>query len=146
MIFNLMGSIILVILYYFGYLQNIRENSGSYISYGSALITLNGVFLTLLVTLKGSLIFIRLKQFFPKLHKYLYIGLKKQVISCIIFVLINLLIATVGPTNNLIIILFGIICWSFYLVDISIGALYNLRVVTNLTLDKDSDDIEKPLT
>lgn len=125
-------------MYYFGFLNNIRENTGSIITFAAGLITLNGVFLTLLVTLKGSPIFIRLKSLFPKLHDYLYYGLKKQIISCIYLILINLIISIVGEVDNFILVVTGIVLWSYFMVDVSIGALYNLKIVTDLAI-KDVD-------
>ena len=35
---NLISSVFIVSLYYLGYLSNIRENTGSFISYGTALV------------------------------------------------------------------------------------------------------------
>lgn len=134
----------LILLYFLGSLDNIRESAGSIISYASALLTINGVFLTLLVTLKGSPVFVRLKRLFPKLHNYLYKGLKKQIISCIGLVLVNLLISIVGPTDNLFFIIPGIIIWSYLMIDVSIGALYNLKVVTDLATKE--IDGQKPMT
>ena len=129
---NFSLSSLLLLIYYLGFLGSIRENSGSIITYAAALLTLNGVFLTLLVTLKGSPIFERLKKVFPVLHAYLYDGLKKQVQACIYFILINLGIGIVGEISNPIIAFIGIIVWSYFLIHISLGALYSLRVVTNL--------------
>lgn len=143
---NLMISLLPIGLYFGGYLSNIRENTGSIISYAAVLVTLNGVFLTLLVTLKGSPIFIRLKTFFPKLHNYLYTGLKNQVKSCIVFMLLNLFISLVGPISNIYFISVGIVCWSYYLVDVSIGSFYNLKIVTDLALDKSDGQDDEPMT
>ncbi|KUF29976.1 hypothetical protein [Lysinibacillus sp. F5] len=136
-------TILPVTLYYLGYMSAIRENTGSFIGYAAALITLNGVFLTLLVTLKASPIFERLKKYFPYLHDYLYTGLKKQIVSCIIFSMANLAIATVGPISNIWIIIPGIIIWSYLLVDVSLGALYTLKVVTDLAIN--DEDKRKPM-
>ncbi|MDX1700320.1 MAG: hypothetical protein R3250_06860 [Melioribacteraceae bacterium] len=134
LIINLIFAILPVAMYYLGYLNNIRENTGSIITYAAALLTLNGVFLTLLVALKGSQVFQRLKKLFPKLHDYLFYGLKRQVSSCIYFSLVNIAISIVGPLDNSWIIGIGIIIWSYYLVDVSIGAVYNLKIVTDLAV------------
>jgi uncharacterized membrane protein len=138
LIVNFLFALIPISMYYFGFLNNIRENTGSIITFAAGLITLNGVFLTLLVTLKGSPIFIRLKSLFPKLHDYLYYGLKKQIISCIYLILINLIISIVGEVDNFILVVTGIVLWSYFMVDVSIGALYNLKIVTDLAI-KDVD-------
>jgi len=133
-----------VILYYFGFLGGIRENTGSIITYAAALLTLNGVFLTLLVTLKGSPIFERLKKVFPVLHAYLYNGLKKQVQACIYFILINLGIGIAGEISNPIFSFMGVLVWSYFLIHISLGALYSLRVVTNLAASEPEE--RKPMS
>lgn len=140
---NLIFVIPLALLYFFGWLDNIRENTGSIISYGGTLVTLNGVFLTLLITLKESPIFKYLKNFYPSNYNYLYSGLKRQIQSAVIFIIINLAIAIVGVVENKLLALFGLIIWAYYLIDISIGAVYNLKVVTNLASAK-KDDREPP--
>ena len=142
---NFLCVIPLVFLYVFGWLDNIRENTSSVIGYASALITLNGVFLTLLITLKESPIFKYLKDRFPSVHSYLYTGLRRQIRSAIILIVINLAIGIVGEVDNIYLAIFGMIVWSYYLIDVSIGAIYNLKVVTNLATKKFDDD-EKPMT
>lgn len=123
-------------LYLLGFLGLIRENTGSLITYASALVTINGVFLTLIVTLKQSQIFERLRSFFPILYSYLYDGLKGQIKSCIIFILINLVIALVGPVSNKVISSIGMYIWSYFIINISFGAFYTLRIITRLASSK----------
>lgn len=125
-------AIIPLIIYSLGYIDLIRENAGNFITYASALVTINGVFLTLIVTLKQSRLFERLKKFFPHLYAYLYEGLKGQIKSCIIFIAINLIIAVAGPISNDSIALIGMYIWSYFFVSTFLGAFYTLKVVTNL--------------
>lgn len=142
---NFLCVIPLLLLYIFGWLDNIRENTSSVISYAGALITINGVFLTLLVTLKESPIFLYLRKRFPVIHNYLYTGLRRQIRSAVILIIINLAIGIVGVVENKYLAISGLIVWSYYLIDVSIGAIYNLKVVTNLATKKFDDD-ETPLT
>ncbi|MEH6892502.1 hypothetical protein V7024_23135 [Bacillus sp. JJ864] len=129
---NFLFSILPIVLYYFNYMSNIRENTGSFVAYAVGILTVDGVFLTLLVTLKSSPVMARLKTLFPNLHNFLYQELRKQIASCIYFILINLAIAVAGPVSNYYIICPGIIFWSYYLVSITIGALFSLKAVMNL--------------
>lgn len=131
-IINSLVVILLCFIYHLGYLSLIRENVGNLIAYGVALLTLNGVFMTLLVTLKESKVFENLKKYFPVLHENLYEGLKKQVARSIYFIIINLLIGIIGIISNLYIAYTGLIIWSYLLSDITLGSLYNLRVVKKL--------------
>lgn len=124
--------IVLCLVYHFGYLGFIRENAGNLIAFGVALLTLNGVFMTLLVTLKESPIFEQLRKHFPALHDNLYEGLKNQVARSIYFILINLIIGIVGGVSNIYVAYCGLILWSYLISDISFGTLYNLRVVKQL--------------
>lgn len=142
---NIICIIPFVVFYILGWLDNIRENTGSVIGYAGALITLNGVFLTLLVTLKESPIFAYLRDRYPDVHNYLYIGLKRQIRSSIILIVINLFIGIVGVVESKYFSIIGLIIWSYYLIDVTIGAIYNIKVVTNLAV-KDFDDDETPLT
>ncbi|PGS41711.1 hypothetical protein COC58_12430 [Bacillus cereus] len=136
---NLLVSVLPITLYYFNYMSNIRENTGSFIAYAVGILTVDGVFLTLLVTLKSSPVMERLKNMFPKLHNFLYEELRKQIASCIYFILINLAIAVVGPISNIYVICAGIIFWSYYMVSITLGALFSLKAVMNLA----TSEVEK---
>lgn len=143
-IINSLFSLVPIVLYYFNFMPNIRENTGSCIAYAIGILTVDGVFLTLLVTLKSSPAMTRLKKFFPNLHNYLYQELRKQIASCIYFILINLAIAVAGPVDNRYLILAGILFWSYYLVSITIGALFSIKTVMNLaTTDVES---KKPMS
>lgn len=142
---NILCVIPFIALYMLGWLDNIRENTSSVISYAGVLITLNGVFLTLLVTLKESSIFAYIRDRYPKMHDYLYTGLKKQIRSAIVLIVINILIGVIGEIEYKSLAILGLIVWSYYFVDVTIGAIYNLKVVTNLAVKKFDDD-EKPLT
>ena len=142
---NVICVIPFILFYILGWLDNIRENTSSVISYAGALITLNGVFLTLLITLKESPIFAYLRDRYPEIHNYLYTGLKRQIRSAVILIVINLLIGIVGVVENNYLAILGLIIWSYYLIDVTIGAIYNLKVVTNLAV-KEYDDDETPLT
>lgn len=137
-------AVIPLLIYYFGYLNFIRENTGSFITYASTLVTINGVFLTLIVTLKQSQIFERLRRFFPHLHNYLYEGLKGQIVSCIIFIGINLAISIVGPISNEVVAYVGLYMWSCFFIYTFIGAFYTLKIVTNLaSVEPDKRNVRK---
>lgn len=124
--------------------KNILALSSNLISFASALITLNGVFLTLLVTLKESAIFENLKLKFPNLHDYMYSSLKKQLISCIILIFI-LIVTTVIFSHTIIIIkLILIVLIIYLLVNVTIGGIYTVKVVGNLTT-KDADSTTPPM-
>jgi hypothetical protein len=143
-IINLLFSVIPILFYYLNYMQNIRENTGSFIAYAACILTVDGVFLTLLVTLKSSPVMARLKTLFPNLHDYLYQELRTQIAYCIYFILINLAIAVAGPISNKYFIGIGIILWSFLLTSITIGALFTIKTVMNLATSE--VDKRKPMT
>lgn len=136
---NLTLSSMLISLYYLNYLPFIKENTGSLISFAVGILTVEGVFLTLLVTLKSSPVMARLKGMFPKLHDFLYEKLKNQIAACIYFIFINLTISIVGPVTNPYVIFFGILVWSYLLVSITLGILYSIRTVMKIaTADVDT--------
>ncbi|WP_341320331.1 hypothetical protein NSQ62_11760 [Solibacillus sp. FSL H8-0523] len=130
---NTIISILPISLYYFGFMSNIRENTGSIITFAVGILTVDGVFLTLLITLKSSPVMERLKTHFSGLHDYLYIELKKQILYCLYFLMINLAIAVTGPIANKFIISMGIILWSYLIVHITLGFIFSLRVIMNLS-------------
>lgn len=103
------------------------------IAISSALITLNGVFLTLLVTLKESVIFEKLKRNFPNLHSYMYNSLKKQLQECILLVFILIIVAIFFSKTFIFIKIIIIFSVMYLLIDISIGGIYIIKVVGNLT-------------
>ncbi|MBG9785616.1 hypothetical protein [Shouchella lehensis] len=125
-------SCIPVFLFYSGYISHSKDNTGNFIAYSVGILTVQGVFLTLLVTLKSSPVMSRLRDFFPHLHNYLYFELRKQISACIYFILINLAFAVFVPINNKYLVFFAIVMWSYYMVYITIGILYSIRTVMNL--------------
>lgn len=129
---NSVIAMLFVYLYWNGNFDLIRENAGNLIAYSIGLMTLNGVFMTLLVTLKESPVFERLRKHFPQLHDDLYEGLKNQVARSIYFIFLNLIISIVGVVSNVFVAYTGLIIWSYLLSDITLGTLYNLRVVKRL--------------
>ncbi|MGK9490338.1 MULTISPECIES: hypothetical protein [Bacillus] len=129
---NSLLSCLPIILYFLGYLPNIRENTGSLISFAVGILTVEGVFLTLLVTLKSSPVMARLKNFFPNLHDHLYKELRRQIADCIYYILINLAIAIGGPISNIYVIVIGILLWSYLTVSVTLGILYSINTVMNL--------------
>lgn len=130
---NAIISILPISLYYFGFMSNIRENTGSIITFAVGILTVDGVFLTLLITLKSSPVMERLKTHFSGLHDYLYTELRNQILYCLYFLIINIAIAVTGPTANKYVIGIGIILWSYLLVHITLGFIFSLRVIMNLS-------------
>lgn len=121
------------------------KTSGNIIGFSSALITLNGVFLTLLVTLKESPLFGTLKRKFPDLHDYLYTGLKSQLYSCVKLILVCIVISWFGNIKNIFFAVVILTILGYYISSVTIGALYNIKVVTDLTT-KEFNGGEKPLS
>lgn len=119
--------------------QNIVNNIGNIMSFGGALITLNGVFLTLLVTLKESPLFKSLKMKFPELHNYMYTGLKKQLFSCIQLMFICIIFSWFN-VNSVIIELIYIVFVGYHLSGITLGALYNIKVLTDITTKEEQTE------
>lgn len=131
---NFLLSCILITLYYFGFMPQIRESSGSLIAYAVGILTVEGVFLTLLITLKSSPVMARLKSLFPNLHDHLYKELRFQIAGCLLYILLNSAISIAGPVSNKYLICVGIISWSYLTISITIGILYSLKTVMNLAV------------
>lgn len=133
---TLIVSIIPLTLYFLGCLDNIRENTGSIITFAVGIFTLDGVFLTLLITLKSSPVMERLKKHFSNLHQYFYEEIKKQTVYCLCFLVINIVIAIVGIVNNVYIAAIGVFIWSYFFIYIVIGFTFTLKVIMNLAINE----------
>lgn len=95
-------------------------------------IGINTAFLTFFITLKESVVFKKLREYYSHLYKELHLRFKNNIIICVIFnILIFLILSFKECDLWLINLLVGSIF--FYLVfEIIIGSLYLLDVTVNL--------------
>lgn len=120
------------VLYYFNLISNIRNTLGNVITFSSIVIGVNGVFLTLIITLQESPAFKRLRDIMPSFQKRLYISLRSQIqfglLSVIISIFISLLPTSPHKTLSAIgVAVFFVVFWLM-----TLGSFYTVKLVTDI--------------
>lgn len=134
---SIVASIISTLAYYFGYIKNIRLTMPNVIMLASIIFVVISFILTLLISLKESLLFERIRNKFPNITKNIYKFLNKVIMSSIFVVLWALLI-TILPTVTqsffrLLIAFIGFIMF-WYMI---LGAIYMLKFTTDMVVKND---------
>lgn len=122
------------VLFYFGYVTNVRNSIGNVVTFASIIIGILGVFLTLLITLQESLVFKRLKEHFPKTNQSLYLWLRSQIWTGMIVVLLSVIISVLPPSPNKALSTIAVVVWSSFFWLMSIGSFYTVKLVADLVV------------
>jgi hypothetical protein len=135
-------SVILSILssigYMKGYINNIRTTMSNVITFAFIIIVVISLILTLLTSLKESMLFIRIKKMFPIVNKSIYIFLNKIITSAIMIVLICIGITILqNGLNTNIKVLISLIGFSLFYYMI-LGASYMLKYTIDMIVKDDT--------
>lgn len=123
--------------YYVGYIQNVRGTMPNIIMFASIMFVVISLILTLLISLKESLLFDRIRKNFPLVTKDIFKFLNKIILSSI-FVVIWAIFVTVLPLNlniyfKVAISLIG--CTMFWYMIL--GSVYMLIFTTDMVVKDD---------
>jgi cobalamin synthase len=129
---TLVGGVIIGILYFLGFVTNIRTVTANIVTFGSIVIGVNGVFLTLIITLQESPAFVRLKEVFPSFQTRLYISLRNQISYGLIVVMISIIINLLPPSPSIYLSAFGVSIWFIFFFQMSIGSFVSVKLVTDI--------------
>lgn len=130
----LIMAILFAIAYNFGYIKNLRSTMPNVIMFSSIIFVVITFILTLLISLKESLLFKRMKDNFPKVTDEIYKFVNRIIFSSIFVVLLALFITILPANINVvlkIIILLGGFTSFWYMV---FGAMYMLKYTTDMVL------------
>ncbi|SEI91352.1 hypothetical protein SAMN04488127_0774 [Bhargavaea ginsengi] len=127
----LMG-IAMGILYYLGVLENIRSTLGNAITFSSIVIGVNGVFLTLVITLQESLAFTRLKAIMPSFQTRLYLSLRNQIQYGLVTVIISIGISVLPYSPHKFYSAIGVSVFFTFFWIMTLGSFYTVKLVTDI--------------
>ncbi|CEI81290.1 hypothetical protein BN997_01108 [Oceanobacillus oncorhynchi] len=120
------------ILYYFQLITNIRSVLSEVISFASIVVGINGVFITLVISIKTTTAFKRLIKYLPDFEDRLIKLLKSQVMVGLIVVLLSILILLLPISSNLILSSIGVVIWSFFFILMSIGSFFTMNIIMKI--------------
>ena len=129
---SIVASILIGFLYYQGLIVNIRAVTSNIVTFASIVIGVNGVFLTLIITLQESPAFIRLRELFPSFQTKLYLSLRNQIIYGLVVVIISILINLLPPSPNIYFSALGVTVWFVFFFLMSIGSFISVKLVTDI--------------
>jgi hypothetical protein len=120
------------ILYYFNLLSNIRNTVGNVITFSSIVIGVNGVFLTLLITLQESPAFKRLKEIMPSFQTRLYLNLRTQIQFGLLTVIISIVISLLPYSPHKAFSAVGVSIFFIVFWLMTLGSFYTVKLVTDI--------------
>ena len=129
---SIVASILIGFLYYQGLIVNIRAVTSNIVTFASIVIGVNGIFLTLIITLQESPAFIRLRELFPSFQTKLYLSLRNQIIYGLVVVIISILINLLPPSPNIYFSALGVTVWFVFFFLMSIGSFISVKLVTDI--------------
>lgn len=118
--------------YFLGYITNIRSTVGNVITFSSIVIGVNGVFLTLVITLQESPVFERLKDIMPTFQTKLYVSLRTQIQLGLFVVSLSIFISLLPKSPSIIFSAIGVGIWSAFFWGMTIGSFYSVKLVTDI--------------
>lgn len=138
-IISIVLSIIIGLLYYIEIITNIKSVLSDIIAFASIVIGINGVFITLVISIKETTGFKRLKNFIPDFEVKLFNLLKSQTFYglTVVFVSIIILLLPASPSNVLSAI--GVSVWSFFFATMTINAYFTINLLLNLILSNEKE-------
>ncbi|MDN4523172.1 hypothetical protein [Fictibacillus fluitans] len=129
---SVLAGIVIGYLYYRGYLVNIRSVTGNIVTFASIVIGVNGVFLTLIITLQESPAFVRLKEIFPDFQHRLYVSLRNQINFGLLVVLISIIINLLPPSPSKYLSSIGVGIWFIFFSLMGVGSFISVKLVTDI--------------
>ena len=120
------------VLHYMGLIINIRTNTANMITFASIVIATMGVFLTLLITLQESPIFIRLRQLFPTIETRIYKSLRSQINYGLIVVIFSIIINSLPAAPYKYLASLGVCLWFIFFWLMTLGSFYSVKLITDL--------------
>ncbi|URM31594.1 hypothetical protein LLY41_14325 [Cytobacillus firmus] len=129
---SVIAGVLVGYLYQQGFIVNIRSVTGNIVTFASIVIGVNGVFLTLIITLQESPAFIRLREIFPSFQKKLYISLRNQINYGLIVVVISIIINFLPPSPNKYLSAVGVGIWFIFFFPMCIGSFVSVKLVTDI--------------
>lgn len=141
---SLLVAVAITVLFILGFITNIRNVTENIINFASIIIGVNGVFLTLIITLQESAAFIRLKEFFPNFQIRLYISLRDQIGNGLTVVLISIAINLMPPSPSIYLSGIGVLVWFYFFVKMFIGSFVSVKLVTDIIVKNFDMPSKKP--
>jgi hypothetical protein len=129
---SIAASILIGFFYYKGLIVNIRVVTSTIVTFASIVIGVNGVFLTLIITLQESPAFVRLREFFPSFQTKLYLSLRNQIVYGLIVVIISIAINLLPASPSIYFSVFGVTIWFIFFFLMSIGSFISVKLVTDI--------------
>jgi len=143
-VFLLPISAFFTYLYYLGVIKNIRGVMSDVIVFASIIFAVIGMILSLLISLRESPLFERIKKYFPNIQNEIYKFTNKILFSTIGVVIIAFIVKTVSINNfyyNIIVSFVGFLLFMHML----IGTVYLLKFSTDMVIrNVDLDNNKKP--
>jgi len=131
------------ILYYYNYISNLRQTIANVVVFASIIVGMLGVFLTLIITLKESPVFDRMRSFFPKIEEKLFVWIRNQIWSGIFVVMLSVVISIMPNPTNRLITSSGVFIWTTIFWHICFGSFYTVKLITDLILKNVTQPIRK---
>lgn len=131
-------GIITAVSYYQDLIANLRNAIAHVVVFSAVILGILGVFLTLLITLRESIVFERIRVLFPDVNKKLFKWIRNQLWSGIAVVLLSVIISVLPTPSNKIISSIGVFVWSTIFWHIGIGSFYTIKLITDLILRNDT--------
>lgn len=122
------------LIYFFGYIVNMKNVVSNAINFASIVIGVTGVFLTLIVTLQESPVFERLRSFFPNIQTKLYRTLQWQINYGLILVMQSIIAISLPEIPNKLLSSIGVAIWFTFFWLVSLGSFYCVKLVTDLVV------------
>ncbi|MBM7634063.1 hypothetical protein [Geomicrobium sediminis] len=139
----LIFALLSAVLYYFSLLQDIRGTLGDVITFSSIVIGINGVFLTLVITLKESIAFERLSFLMPKFQERLYKALRDLILYGLALVTLSVIISLLPSSPSRYLSAMGVSVWFFFFWKVSIGSFYTVKLVTDIVVKSMNTPVRK---
>lgn len=137
-VFCSLFGLITAISYYQGFIINLRSTIAHVVVFSAVILGILGVFLTLLITLRESIVFQRMRVFFPDVNEKLFRWIRDQLWSGISVVLLSVIISVLPTPSNKFLSSFGVFIWSTIFWHIGIGSFYTIKLITDLILRNDN--------
>ncbi|PFM82691.1 hypothetical protein COJ46_02455 [Bacillus sp. AFS077874] len=125
-------GVFLGFLYFNGLIKNIRSSTGNVISFASIIIGINGLFLSLVISLKESPVFIRLRELIPSFETKLFISIRTQIYWGLMLVLTSIIINVLPKSPSKILSSVGVGVWFIFLFLMTLGSFYTIKLITDI--------------
>lgn len=138
-IISIIFSVTFSVLYFIGVIENIRYVLSDVIAFTSIVVGINGVFITLVISIKLTPAFQRLKKFLPSLEQRLFVLLKKQVMYGLTVVLLSIIIIILPYSPSRFLSFIGVSIWAYFFISMAIGTYFTMNLIINIILANEED-------